>query len=338
MPSESLTGAEFASLIGPLHPSATMAVAVSGGADSMALALLAHAWAAAKGITLTALTVDHRLRPESAAEAAQVQAWLAARGIPHHILAWNDGASRTGNLSQAARNARYALMSGWCRANGVGDLLVAHHRDDQAETVLLRLKRGSHIHGLSGMRPVTVLSGIRLLRPLLDCPKARLAETLKALGQSWLEDPSNADQRYDRNRLRAMLAALPCHDTVISRLAHSAARLRALREALEEECDRFAAQHATMLSSGGVSIPAAAFAALNSEAGLHLLSGLLQQTGGHSHPPRFNELHRLYTALCAQPPIHRTLHRCRIVRQGETVNIMPEIHVKSLKAATAAPI
>src|SRR5580700_10131771 len=148
-----VAAAEFAGLMAPFEPFEArprLAVAVSGGADSMALALLAQRWAEARGGELTALTVDHRLREAAAGEAAQVGRWLGQRGITHRILVREDGHPR-GGVQAAARDARYRLLESWCREAGVLHLLVGHHREDQAETLLLRLARGSGLDGLAGM-------------------------------------------------------------------------------------------------------------------------------------------------------------------------------------------
>ena len=160
---------------GPFEPKPRLAVAVSGGADSLALALLADRWARAQGGRITAVTVDHALRPEAAAEARQVGRWLKAAKIRHVTLRWTPpaplkklaGGTRPANLQSAARDARYQLLTGWCRDHAVLHLLLAHHRDDQAETLLLRLARGSGLDGLAAMAPLVERASLRLLRPLL---------------------------------------------------------------------------------------------------------------------------------------------------------------------------
>src|SRR5689334_12818293 len=164
----------------PFEVNPELAVAVSGGADSLALALLADRWARACGGRVTALTVDHGLRPEAAREARQVGRWLKASGIRHVILRWSPPAmkktatARLANLQAAARDARYELLCGWCRQHAVLHLLLAHHRDDQAETLLLRLARGSGLDGLAAMAPLVERSAVRLLRPLLAVPKTAI--------------------------------------------------------------------------------------------------------------------------------------------------------------------
>ncbi|HZD25370.1 MAG TPA: tRNA lysidine(34) synthetase TilS, partial [Alphaproteobacteria bacterium] len=162
-PGGPLTAAEFAALMAPFAPfeaTPALAVAVSGGADSLALALLADGWARRRGGVATALTVDHGLRPEAAAEARRVGRWLAARGIPHRILRWRGDKPATA-VQAKARAARYALLADWCRRHGVLHLLTAHHRGDQAETVLMRLAHGSGVDGLAGMARQRRLEGLR---------------------------------------------------------------------------------------------------------------------------------------------------------------------------------
>lgn len=210
-PEAPLGAAEFAALVdhlGPFGPAPRIAVGVSGGPDSLALALLLGDWASAQGGRVHALTVDHGLRPEAATEAAAVAAWLAGRpGIEHHILRWEGPKPRSG-IQAKARAARYRLMADWCRAQGISPLAVAHHLDDQIETHLMRRDHGSGDSGLAGMSALREIDGVRLLRPLLRVPKARLLASLRARGQDWIEDPSNRDRRFERVRLREAAAGL----------------------------------------------------------------------------------------------------------------------------------
>src|SRR5579862_5165729 len=165
-----LDAAEFdrrMAAVGPFERHPTIAVAVSGGPDSLALALLADRWARARGGRVVALTIDHGLRAESATEAAVVGRWLGARAIEHHVLVWRDpprGAGTAPNLQARARAARHELLQRWCAAADVLHLLLAHHQDDQAETVLLRLGRGSGVDGLGAMAPVSYAPPCRLVR------------------------------------------------------------------------------------------------------------------------------------------------------------------------------
>lgn len=217
------------SLIGrPLGNDEPLAVAVSGGPDSLALLLLAHR---AYGARVRALTVDHGLRPESADEAAAVAAVCAEIGVRHVTLRWQ-GAKPPANRQAAAREARYRLMADWCCREGVAWLATAHHADDQAETLLLRLGRGAGLGGLAGVRAKRDLGdGVTLLRPLLDRRRSELAAIVAAAGLSAVDDPSNRDDRYDRTRVRKLLAATGW--LAANRLAASAAHLADAEAALD---------------------------------------------------------------------------------------------------------
>lgn len=189
----------------PFEPRPCLAVAVSGGPDSMALLLLLDEWARKRDGSVLGLTVDHGLRPESAAEAACVGDWLRARGIAHEIIPWHGDKPRSA-IQETARAARYALLAERCRARGILHLAVAHHADDQAETVLFRERRHSGEAGLAGMSAARSLGWVRLIRPLLGWPKSRLIEICAAFGQSTIDDPSNRTDYYARTELRRDLA------------------------------------------------------------------------------------------------------------------------------------
>lgn len=225
------------------------AVAVSGGADSLALALLA---AEAFPGRVTGVTVDHGLRPESAAEAVQVRGWLGLHRVPHATVRW-EGEKPSGNLQATARLARYRLLAAWCRANGVPVLLSAHHQDDVAETLLQRLSRGSGLAGLAAMPALRRLDeGVWLARPLLDVPRARLRATLVARGQAWVEDPSNGDDRFDRARARRWLETQP--DLSARRLALAAHHLAEADSAIQWMVRRHVAMHVAHRDDGAVAV------------------------------------------------------------------------------------
>ena len=204
-----------------------MGVAVSGGPDSIALLLLAHA--ALPG-QIAAATVDHQLRAKSADEAAMVAALCAALGVPHRTLPVRLAA---GNLQAEARTARYIALAEWCAAEGLGALATAHHGDDQAETLLLRLNRASGVSGLAGVRARGRVPGsaLPLLRPLLGWRRAELGAVVTGAGIAAVQDPSNADPRFDRARIRLKLADADWLD--VSALAASAAHLADADAALD---------------------------------------------------------------------------------------------------------
>ncbi|MEE9300334.1 MAG: tRNA lysidine(34) synthetase TilS [Alphaproteobacteria bacterium] len=298
--------------LGPFEPGPVIAVGVSGGADSLALALLVKGWAAKRGGRVVALTVDHGLRVGSAREAREVARWLKRRDLEHHVLRWQGAKPRTG-IPAAARAARYRLLTDWCRRAGVLHLALGHHLEDQAETFLLRLARGSGVDGLAAMAPVTELGGVRLLRPLLDVEKERLRASLRRRGQEWIEDPSNADPGFARTRMRAQLPELAAEGLTPGRLATTAARMARARNALEAEVARNLAYAVDLHPAGYARIDPRLFRSLPDELSLRALSRLLMCIGGLAYPPRLERLERLHRVLSG-PGLDkaRTLGGCRM--------------------------
>lgn len=314
--------------LGPFEAAPRLAVAVSGGPDSLALVLLVHAWATARGGEAVALTVDHGLRAESAAEARAVARWLKARGIRHRVLRWG-GAKPRANLQAAARAARYGLLESWCRSNGVLHLLLAHQREDQAETFLLRLGRGSGVDGLAAMAPAVETRSVRLLRPLLAVSRARLCATLESAEQSWVEDASNRDPRHARVRIRALLPALAREGLDVARLTATTERLGRSRQALEMWTARLLAAAVTLDPAGYAVLERAPLVTAPVEVGMRALAGLLRCVGGGPYGPRLERLGRLYRELVeAGLPKARTLGGCRLLcldpRQADRVIVCRE--------------
>lgn len=227
MPEAALVQRFAADLDALIGTSGRIGTAVSGGPDSLALLLLA---AAARPGAVEAATVDHGLRPENAAEAQFVARVCAGLDVRHAIL--GPAPPLAGNLQSAARTARYALLEGWQAARGLDWVLTAHHADDQAETLLMRLNRGAGIDGLSGVRAVNG----RLARPLLGWRRAELGAVVAAAGLTPIADPSNTDPRFDRARLRARLAAADWIDPAA--LGRSAQALAEAGRALDWSADR----------------------------------------------------------------------------------------------------
>ena len=310
-----LTPEAFAALIAPLGPftQAHIAVATSGGPDSLALCRLAHAWARAQGHRITALTVDHGLRPGSTREARQTGRWLSSHGIAHHVLRWR-GAKPEHGIQAAARDARYRLLLDWCRAHGAVHLLLGHQREDQAETVLMRLAQGSGGDGLAAMARVSERAGVRLLRPCLGVPRARLVATLVALGQQWLDDPSNVDIAHARVRMRRAMATLRAAGITAPRLAAAARRAGGARAELEEATCALLGRAAALYPSGYCLLDPAGFAAAPAAIARRALARILMCVGGAPYPPRGHRLERLFAALRGGSlGGGRTLLGCRVV-------------------------
>lgn len=244
MAADPLLPDECAALLQPFDlQEQPIAVAVSGGPDSMALAYLL---ARVSSQPVQALIVDHGLRPESKSEAAQVKKWLAAMpNMKPHILRW-DGPKPARKIMEAARAARYKLLARKCRALKIRHLLLAHHQDDQAETFLFRLAKGSGLDGLGAMRPVQPYDDLILIRPLLAIPKVRLEATCDHFKIPFVRDPSNENPAYARPRLRASADILAAEGLTSKRLALTAQRLSRAAQTLESLTEKYFAQ--TVLS------------------------------------------------------------------------------------------
>ncbi len=309
---------EFAQLLAPLLPDSTtsVAIAVSGGADSMALVLLAHQWAQQAGRHLVVMTVDHGLRPESGAEAEQVERWLKQLGVRHVVLGV-EGGKPTSNVQAWAREQRYMLMSEYCAAHDITALFLAHHLDDQAETLLLRLARGSGVDGLSAMAPVMAPAfegAPYLLRPLLDVPRERLLATLSGQQQAWIEDPSNQDQKYARSRVRQARGTLESLGLTNDRLAQTALKMRRAKAALDADVSGLAGASVDLSKDGYATLKLASFSMGVEEVQLRLLSRLLRAVGGKAYAPREGRLKALLDdMLKADIGGGRTLSGCRLV-------------------------
>ena len=216
--------------LGPFEPRPVLGVAVSGGADSMALAILARDWALRCDGSIHALVVDHGLRPASADEARITMVRLTRHGIPAQLLRLAD--LRHGPaLAERARTMRYKVLHEACRQKGLLHLLLGHHAADQVETLAMRVLRGSQTHGLAAMAALVETAGLRLLRPLLGIDPAQIRNFLVANGVEWVEDPSNRDMRATRPRLRHHLAGHASDDTGLLRAMAAVGRMRSGEEA-----------------------------------------------------------------------------------------------------------
>lgn len=283
-----LDAAAFAALMEPLGPfeaAPRLAVGVSGGADSLALVVLADGWARARGGHVTALTVDHGLRPEAAGEAARVGEWMAGRGIGHVILRGEQPLPAT-NLQAEARALRHRLLRDWCATAGVLHLLLAHTQGDQAETLLLRLARGSGVSGLAGMAAVAWTPQARILRPLLSVPRAALEAVLQSLGQEWIQDPSNRNEAFGRVRMRRLLPSLEGEGASPLRLAGTARRLGATRQMVEDAVADLLACAVAPHPAGFAHLDPAKFREASQDVGVRALRTVLACVGGGPFGPR----------------------------------------------------
>jgi len=279
-----------------LESAPALLLAVSGGPDSTALMILASRWV--KGLKkkpkLVAVTVDHGLRKEAKAEAAAVGKLAAKLRVTHRILRWSGKKPATG-IQQGARQARYRLLVDAAKQAGATHILTAHTLDDQAETVVIRMARGSGLTGLGAMARRSRLEGLVLVRPLLEIPKVRLIATVRAAKLSFVEDPSNSDPKFTRARLRRLMPELAREGLDARRLAILARRLRRADTAIEMETTRAGVELTGRVALGTVAIDAQKFAKLPAEIALRLLGRAISGLGDEG-PVELGKLEALFAA------------------------------------------
>ncbi len=311
--------------LGPFEPAPVLAVAVSGGADSLALALLADGWARARGGRVIGLVVDHGVRPAAGLEVPLVAAWLAARGIEARTLRL----AAPGRSAQALRRARLQALARAAGEAGTLHLLLGHHALDQAETVLLRLARGSGERGLAGMAETRAVGPVRLLRPLLGEAPSALQALLRATGQPWVEDPSNTGQTT-RARLRAALRDRHGEGVAVRAALEVAITASRRRREAAETLARSLAEAVQLSPLGFALLDAARFAAWTEPLQREALAALLRCVGGHHHPVRGDRLTALLSHLqCGKGA---TAAGCLVAPRGRAMLIARE------PAAAAPPV
>ncbi len=331
---------ELSALFDDFANSEKTLLAVSGGPDSTALLVLAAKWRAkrARGPELIAATIDHRLRAASKDEAKMVAKLAARLRIPHHTLEWTGKKPATG-VQEAAREARFALLSKLAKETGADQLMTAHTRDDQAETVLHRIGRGSGIGGLAGIRRTHVRDGLKLARPLLDLPKARLVATLKKLHIPFAVDPTNKDTKYLRARLRKLAPLLAKEGIDAANLALMAKRMARANAALdrlsEEAAFALRADH-----SEGRAYEARGFLLMPEEIGIRMLRGAVDAAGNEG-PAELAKVEALYGALVsayrAGEGLKRTLAGALVMLSGAALVVAPAPLRKSASGEAEKP-
>jgi tRNA(Ile)-lysidine synthase len=297
---EPLADGELPALFAPMAAARRIALAVSGGADSLALLDAVERWRRLTGgPEAVVLTVDHRLREGSDREAERVVAIAVARGLQARRLAWEDP-HPAGDIEAAARKARYRLLIGATRELLASHLLLAHHRDDQAETFLMRLQRGSGVFGLAAMRAEVRAGDVTLFRPFLGLPRSRLAATAAAAGFVPVEDPMNSDPRFLRARIRRIMPLLAAEGFGPAEIAATTERLARAADAIDRAVDRLIAEAVTVDPFAVAAVDGAAFVAAPEEVRHRFLVRLLAAIGGDDYPPRFARLRGLHQAMVAR--------------------------------------
>lgn len=334
-PDESpVTAAEARQLFADWKNLPALVLAVSGGPDSVALMWLAARWRRAlkKPPRLLAVTVDHGLREDAAREARDVKRLAAALEIEHRTVRWS-GAKPAAGVPAAARAARYDLLGSAARRHGATHVFTAHTRDDQAETVIMRLSRGSGIAGLAAMARESDRGDVIVVRPFLDVPKSRLVATLRKEGIAFADDPTNRDPRFTRPRLRALMPALAAEGADARGLARLASRLARANVALEIMADGAERYMAALDTGPGYDL--AAFAALSEEIRVRLLLRKINRAG-HEGPAELGKAEALLRAIdeaagrkkpgSAPVRLKQTLAGAVISIQNGRIHIAPAPH------------
>jgi tRNA(Ile)-lysidine synthase len=322
---ESIAAAEADELLAPFRNAAGLVLAISGGPDSTALLWLVACWrhALGQGPAVLAVTVDHGLRPEARAEADAVKRLAKQCGVAHRTMRWT-GRKPASGLPKAAREARYQLLARAAVGIGADHVLTAHTLDDQAETVLFRMSRGSGITGLAGMAalaPMPTGGDVTLARPFLDVPKARLIATVADAGLTVVDDPSNRDPRFTRARWRALMPALAAEGLEAARVGQFARRMRRAEAALEAATE---AAWRTAAAAGGPDgrIALAGILAHPAEVQLRLVGRAIARVGSEG-PVELGKLEALHAALLASTRARRTLAGALVTRRGDSLTIEP---------------
>lgn len=302
-----------------------VAVAVSGGIDSIVLLHLIINWTRKKNFSLpTALIVDHRLRPESQEEANFVSSYVKQLGVESFILNW-ERQSIAGNIQSQARKARYRLLTEWCTNNNIEYLFVAHHRNDQAETFLLRLERGSGIDGLSSMDYKSFSHGICILRPLLDFSRSDIEKYAKFYQLKWVEDRSNQNLKYKRTLYRNLLNASDNQDVLTQRICLSVLHMKRAIQALMYYT-RLAFDNCVNIHDlGYIEIKLYEFYKLPEEIALRVFLYSIMAIGNRSYKPRYNSLIFIFNKILYKDcNIDHTFSGCKIKKYEENILIIRE--------------
>ncbi|ODT67883.1 MAG: tRNA lysidine(34) synthetase TilS [Pelagibacterium sp. SCN 63-23] len=290
--------AVLARLFAPAAARRAIGLAVSGGADSLALMLLARRWAATLTMSprIVVYSLDHGLRPEAADEVTMVLGVARDLGLEARNLVWSGPKPQSG-LQEAARQARYSLIGDAMAKDGVDLLLTAHHRSDQAETVLMRLAHGSGLEGLRGMTALALVENVEVFRPLLEVEPAILAALVADAGLTPAQDPSNDDPGYERVRWRRLLPVLAEEGLDSGVLARFAARMAEADNAMTKMTEAAFAELVTLDGFGAASLSHASLEALGPAIGRRVLSRILNIVGGRQKPRALGQVERLYEQI-----------------------------------------
>ena len=273
----------------------TVVVAVSGGIDSMCLLLTLNEWSKKNNTKLIAVTVDHKLRATSTTEAEYVSKVCSDFNIEHHILTWNE--EKTFEILEAkAREKRYELISNFCKENNIKYLVTAHHMEDQAETFFIRLFRGSGIEGLSSMQEKTNIFDVTIIRPFLNLHKNLLKNFLIENSISWIEDESNADEKFLRNKIRVFLNSFEDKETIVERVNFAVGEINKCKESFLKQVEEAEDKILKFEFDRCIFYVDNIFRYENNIV-LRLLAKALMNESGNAYKPRLEKLKRLFDEI-----------------------------------------
>ena len=297
-----------------------LCVAVSGGIDSMALMLILNKWCNDNDTTLYALTVDHGLRLESKAEAIYVNNFCKEKNIHHDILTWS-GEKPNKNIEFIARENRYKLIANYCQENKIDFLFVAHHLQDQAETFLIRLFRGSGIDGLSSMKKIAENYGLKIIRPFLNVSKEKLQNFLVNNDVKWLEDDSNNDEKYLRNKIRNFLNTFDNKDDIIKRIDFAVNQINDCKLFIDSYISKLEKKILSFNSFGTCLLAKNKLLSENENIILKILAKISMIVSGNIYKPRLEKLKRLLDNIQNGEKLKYTFYGCIFETYDEN-NIM----------------
>lgn len=316
---------EFAKIMdffSPWEENPLFAVAVSGGADSIALCRLSAEYAKKINGKIVALTVDHGLRKESFDEAVQVNKWLKKLNIEHHILSWQ-GEKPTSRIEEIARNARYDLLFNWCKTNGCLHLLLAHNQGDQAETFLLRLAKSSGVDGLAAMPAQSFRRDVEILRPLLSFNRERIIATNKALNQEWIEDPSNQSEVFQRVKWRHFFPSLKHLGITNQTIEKAICKQAEIKSVLDNIIAELSSEVLKISNLGFAEISWAKLENVQKEIICRLLTRVIMVVGGNIYPPKKEQVAYIYENLKkGYQKAGQTLAGCKIILRKNDAQLL----------------
>lgn len=284
-------------------------VAVSGGIDSLSLLLITNEWVKNNNSTVIGLTINHKLREEAETEALYINNLCKKLEIEHHILTW-EGEKPTANIEAIARENRYRLIKEFCDKNNIEYVLVAHHLQDQAETFFIRLFRGSGIDGLSSMEDITNLFGINIIRPFLNVKKEDLKEYLEIKNIKWVEDSSNFDEKYLRNKIRNFLNSFENKDKIIERINSAVEKINITKKIVDSEVKKIESKVIAFSLFGSCSINKNLLLKQNEEIILKILANIAMKISGNIYKPRLEKLKRLLKNIRENNDLRYTFYGC----------------------------